>query len=319
MAQNNVNDSKKNKKSYKTFLFFLGFTTFLWMALKFSNNYSKEIEFDIMYTQLPNRKAIQLNSDKKIKMILNGSGMQLLKYTLFKHTIGLDARKANTLTEKHAYFTGKRMQNLLRSGLGYSGDISEVFKDSLHIYYDIFIEKNVPVEIVFKINYSPGYTSVEGISGTPKDITVTGPKSILDTLKSVKTDLLELTDIKENYEGTIDINEDILPENIKVEEPEIKVNLQVDKLTEGEFQIPITLLNVPKGQRVQLFPKQVGVVFGVTLNNFPKLNVTDFSITANMMKAKEGSNKLLLKLENTPGIVYNARLREKEVQYIVIK
>ena len=312
-------EHKKTRKSYKTYLFFLGFTAFLWVALKFSNNYSQEIEFDVMYTELPNRKAVQADSDQKVKMILNGSGMQLLKYILFKHTIGLDVRKASIITEKHAYFTGNKMKDLLRSGLGYSGEVSEIFKDSLHIYYDIYVERKIPVKITAEIDYSPGYTSVEGVVTTQKEVLVTGPESILDTLNFVKTNTLQLAEIKENYKGSIEIDEESLPENVKVEETLVPISLTVDKLTEGEFQIPITLLNVPKGIRVQLFPKRVGVVFGVTLGNFPKLNLTDFSVTANMMKAKEGSNKLLLKLETIPEFVYNARLREKEVQYIVIK
>ncbi|WP_010182885.1 CdaR family protein [Aquimarina agarilytica] len=312
-------EANKKHKNYRTYFIFLGFTAFLWFSLQFSKNYSQEVTFNINYKQLQNQKAVKPSSDKEVKMVLNGSGLQLLKYTFFNHSIDLDARKADNTNDSHAFFTGKRMHDILKSSLGYEGEISHVFKDTLHVYYDVYEDKKIPLKINSTINYASGYTSIKGVTSEDKEILVTGPKSVLDTLKFIATDVLKLDDIKTDYQGILTISKNKLPENLKFEKKEINIDLIVDKLTEGEFQVPITLLNVPKNVRVQLFPKQVGVVFSVTLKDYPKLTALDFSITANMIKAEPNTTSLLLKLDKIPNFVYNARLMKKEVQYVVIK
>ena len=124
---------KLKSKNYKTYLFFLAFTTFLWLALQFSKNYSQEVTFNVKYNETRTDKIIKPNSDSEIKMVLEGNGFELLKYSLFKKAVELDARKAKSLNDNHAYFTGKPMINAIKSGLNYTGDISFFLKDSLHI------------------------------------------------------------------------------------------------------------------------------------------------------------------------------------------
>ncbi len=319
MTTKGKKNQERQHKNYKTYFIFLGFTAFLWFSLQFSKNYSQEVSFMINYDQLQNQKVIKPTSDHEIKMVLNGSGLQLLKYTFFNHTIDVDTRKANNINENHAFFTGKKMHNVLKSSLGYDGEVSHVFKDTLHIYYDVFEDKKIPLKINSSINYVSGYTSIKGITSEQKEILVTGPKSILDTLNFVVTEELILTDIKADYKGFLSLSKNKLPKNLMFEKKEIPVTLIVDKLTEGEFKVPITLLNVPKSLRVQLFPKEVGIVFSVTLKDYSKLTALDFNVSANMINVKPNTSSLLLKLDKVPSFVYNARLMEKEVQYVVIK
>ncbi len=319
MTTKEKTEQKKQNKNYKMYFIFLGFTAFLWFSLQFSKNYSQEVSFMINYNQLQNQKVVKPNSDHEIKMVLNGSGLQLLKYTFFNHTIDIDLRKANNLNDNHAFFTGKQMHNILKSSLGYTGEVSHVFKDTLHIYYDVFEDKKIPIKINSDIKYASGYTSINGIISEDKEILVTGPKSILDTLKFITTEVLQLNEIKTNYKGFLNLSKNELPTNLKFEKQEIPIALEVDKLTEGEFKVPITLLNVPKGLRVQLFPKEVAIIFSVTLKDYPKLTALDFNVTANMINVKPNTSSLLLKLDKVPSFVYNARLMEKEVQYVVIR
>ena len=310
---------KLEKKNVKTYLFFIAFTAFLWLALQFSKNHSQEVTFDIEYFEIEIDKIVKPTSDTSLKMILEGNGFQLVKYSLFKKTIYLDARKAKIDTENHTFFTGKPMVNAIKSALSYSGEISYVFKDSLHINYDVFEEKQVPLKLVTEIKYAPGFTSVKGIETEDKTIKVIGPKSIMDTLSNVNTEKLTLKDVQKDFERKLTINKSGDLSSLNFEKNEITVNLKVDKLTEGEFKIPITLLNTPENAKVQLLPKKVNVVFIALINDLSKLKASDFKVTADVSNASENSNKLLLKLEDFPNNVLSARLTEKEVQYIIIK
>lgn len=310
---------KLGSKNYKTYLFFIGFTTFLWLALQFSKNYSQEVTFRIKYSKIQTDKLLKPRSDNEIKMVLDGNGFQLLKYSLFKKAVKLDARKAISASENHSFFTGKPMINAIKAGLNYKGEISYILKDTLHIYYDVFKEKEIPVKLVSEISYDQGYMSVNGLETTKKTIKVLGPKSVVDTLKFVATEKLNLENVAKNYEGKLTLKDHKKIEGLSYELKEIPVSLNVDKLTEGEIKVPISVLNLPKGAKIQLFPKQVSVVFSVVIKEHAKLSDKDFKIVADLSNASENSNKLLLKLTEFPSNVFNARLTEKEVQYILIK
>lgn len=310
---------KLGSKNYKTYLFFLGFTTFLWLALQFSKNYSQEVTFSIKYNKVPTDKLVKPSSDSEIKMVLDGNGFQLLKYSLFKKAIKLDTRKAVSASDNYAFFTGKSMISAIKSGLNYSGEISYVLKDSMHIYYDVFKEKEIPVKLTSDINYAQGYMSLNGLESAKKTIKVLGPKTVVDTLKFIQTEILSLENVAKNYKGKLGLKPHKKIEGLSYESKEIPVSLEVDKLTEGEINVPITVFNLPKGAKIQLFPKQVSVVFSVVIKEHAKLSAKDFKIVADLSSASNNSNKLLLKLAKFPNNVFNARLTEKEVQYILIK
>ena len=63
----------------------------------------------------------------------------------------------------------------------------------------------------------------------------------------------------------------------------------------------------------------MGVVFSIPLNEDVKLDESDFSVTAKINDESSNKSSLLLKLDKVPSSVYNARLLEKEVQYVLIK
>jgi len=302
-------------KNFKTYAFFLGFTTFLWLALQFSKNYSQEVSFGIVYNEIEPNKLIKPSSDREIKMILEGNGFQLLKYSLFEKKIELDVRKAKNSNKNHSFFTGKFMINAMKSALNYNGEISYVLKDSLHIYYDVFKEKIIPIKLESDIIYAQGFMSANGLTSNQKEVKVVGPKSV----KYISTEVLKLKDVKKNYNGNLALKVKNPIEGLSFDKKTIPVNLNVDKLTEGEIKVPISVLNLSRGAKVQLFPKKVTVVFSVMLKDHAKLSENDFKVIADLSKASPSSNKLFLKLASFPDNVFNARITEKEVQYIVIK
>jgi len=307
------------KKNLKTYSFFLVFTAFLWFALQFSKNYSKEIDFDIKYTKIDSDKFVLPNSDQNISLTLEGNGFQLLKFYIFNKSLKLDMRKASVKTPSKSYYTGKKMLEAIRSGLNYSGKITFSSKDTITVNYSKIITKDISVRIKEDVKYAQGFTSLKGVVSSKKLISVKGPEFILDTLSFIDTQELKLEDLQENYKGKISLDLGGLSTDLKIKEKKIPISIEVDKLTEGEFSLPIQILNIPKAQRVKLFPKEVSVIFGVALNNYPKLKPADFRIVVDMKKANPEGNTLALKLEKSSDLVYNVRLSEKEVQFIVIK
>ncbi len=307
------------KKNVKTYLFFLIFTSFLWFALQFSKNYSKEINFNIEYTKVSKDQFVQANSDQEVSLILEGNGFQLLKFFVFNKKINLDVRKAVAKNSKKSYFTGSKMMSVIKESLGYTGKVAFSSKDTIVVNFSKIITKEIPVKIKQDIEYENGFISSKGITLSKKTIKITGPEVILDTLTTIETEIVVLKKLQKSFKGNIGLNLENLSEDLIVSQSKIPISIEVDKITEGEFKIPIKILNLDENQTVQLFPKEVSVIFGVALKDYPKLKAEDFSIAVDIKKATPQSNTLSLKLVKNSGLVYNVRLSENEVQFIVIK
>ena len=318
MTSDQLKENVSNK-NFKTYSFFLIFTAFLWFALQFSKNYAKEINFDIKYTKVDSDKFVLPQSDQNVSLTLEGNGFQLLKFYIFNKPLKLDVRKATGKTPEKSWYTGREMLDVFKSSLNYNGKVTFSSKDTITVNYSKIVTKDISIRIKENIKFAQGFTSLKGMISSKKTISVKGPEFILDTLKFIDTKVIELDELQKSYKGEIRLNIERLSKNIKIKEKKVPVAIEVDKLTEGEFSLPIQILNVTKGQRVQLFPKEVSVIFGVALKNYPKLKATDFRIVADMKKANPEGNTLTLKLEKTSDLVYNVRLSEKEVQFIVIK
>ena len=311
--------SNLSKKNVKTYLFFLVFTAFLWCALQFSKNYSKEINFNIEYTKIAKDQFVKSDSDKEVNLTLEGNGFQLLKFFVFNKKLELDVRKAMSKSPNKSYFTGPKMLSIIKESLGYTGTVSFSSKDTLSVYFSSIINKNIPIKIKHDIQLESGYIAIDGVVSNQKQIEIEGPKVLLDTLKFVETEELALKNLQKDYQGSLKLDIDKLPDDLKIQQKSIDIKVEVDKITEEEFRIPVEIKNLKKNQRVQLFPKEVSVIFGVALKNYPKLKKSDFSVVVDMRNANPQSNKLALKLVKSPDLAYNVRLSEKEVQFIVIK
>lgn len=307
------------KKNVKTYLFFLVFTSFLWFALQFSKNYSKEINFNIEYTKVSKDQFVQANSDQEVNLILEGNGFQLLKFFIFNKKINLDVRKAVAKNPKKSYFTGSKMMSVIKESLGYTGKVAFSSKDTIVVNFSKIVTKEIPVKIKHDIEYENGFISSEGITLSKKTVEVRGPEVILDTLSAIETEALVLEKLQKSFKGNIELNLENLSKDLIVSESKVPVSIEVDKITEGEFKIPIQILNLGENQTVQLFPKEVSVIFGVALKNYPKLKAEDFSVAVDIKNANPESNTLSLRLMKNSELAYNVRLSENEVQFIVIK
>lgn len=315
---------KKNKfyvkrSSVKTFLFFLLFTSVLWLFKQFSKNYTKEIEVTVQYAGIPEDKIFNEKSDQELRMVFNGNGFRLINYYWGKPVLKLNIKDAVANIKDQYYFYVDKESLVLKNKLDFKGRILSVQKDTLTLKLDHKSQKRVPVTIDQDIQYSVGYGSNKGVSVFPDSVMVSGPSKIIDTIKSVKTKKIILEGLNIDYTFALDIDTVSLPPNIMVTPSKIESSISVSKFTEGSQKIPITLSNIPDGMNIKIFPKEISVVYRVGLDKYNEVSPRDFIVVADYAKASEESSFLTLELVNKSGFVHDVRLQEKQVQFIVLK
>lgn len=319
MPYTKLNRFSLKRNNVKVFLFFLIFTSVLWLFKQFSKNYTEEVVVAIQYVNLPEDRILNTeNSDQILKLMLNGNGFRLVKYSWKNPIIELDIADAVKSEGTTYYFSLDDKNALFKDKLNFKGNILSKKKDTLKVQLDINLQKKVPVRVIQDVTYTAGYGSDLGVVILPDSIYISGPEYIVDTLKYVETKRLLLEDVHKDYSEMLSVETRGLPKSIKVNSKEVEVAIAVSKFTEGSKEVQITLMNVPKGKQIKIFPKQVTVVYRVGLDTYNDINNNDFKVIADYNKVAENSSFLILELINKPSSIHDARLQNKQVQYVIL-
>ncbi|WP_298541021.1 YbbR-like domain-containing protein [uncultured Aquimarina sp.] len=318
MSKTKLSRFSLKRNNVKTFLFFLAFTSILWLFIQFSKNYTQEVAFDVQYINLPEDRILDENSDQDLKLTLNGNGFRLINYTWSKPLLKFDITNAIEIKENDYYFYLGEANQSLKNKLNFNGRVLSVQKDTLKVILDINLKKKIPIQLTKEIEYAPGYGSDEGVVLSPDSITISGPKRIIDTIHQVTTENLKLDAVNTDYNKILSIKIDSLPPRIQVVPKEVEANIVVSKFTEGSQEIPITLINVPDTREIKIFPKEVKVVYRVGLDKYNEINQRDFKVIADYNKVAEDSSFLILELIDMPTAIHDVRLQDKQVQFIIL-
>ncbi|WP_108809330.1 YbbR-like domain-containing protein [Aquimarina spinulae] len=319
MSARKKNRFSLKRNNVKTFLFFLIFTSILWLFIQFSKNYTQEVEVAIRYTNIPQDKIFNEQSDQTLRMVLNGNGFRLMNHNWSRPTLQFNVEDAVINSGDQYYFRVDKESSVLKNKLDFKGRVLSVQKDTIRLKLDRNLEKKIQVKIAEKIQYAIGYGSDKGLVVSPDSVTISGPSQIIDTIQYITTENLNLEGLNVNYTSKLDIDIEELPATITVTPAQVEANVLVSKFTEGDQKIPITLNNIPEGTEIKIFPKEISVVYRVGLDKYNEISPRDFMVVADYAKASEESLFLTLELVNKPDYIHDVRLQVKQVQFVVLK
>ncbi len=313
------NSFSLKRNNVKTFLFFLIFTSILWLLIQFSKNYTQEVEVDIRYTNLPEGKIFNEESDRILRMVLNGNGFRLMSHNWKKPTLYLNVEDAVSSSTDEYFFYVNKESAILKKKLDFEGKVLSIPKDTLRLKLDVNLEKKVPVHTQHKIQYTVGYGSDKGLVISPDSVLLSGPSKIVDTIQFVNTEDLSLESLNVDYSTKLSIATEQLPATVNVIPQKVKADILVSKFTEGNQNIPITVNNVPEGTEIKIFPKEIMVVYRVGLDAYNEISSRDFMVVADYAKASAESSFMTLELIKRPKSIHDVRLQEKQVQFVVLE
>ncbi len=319
MSSRKKNSFSFKKNNVKTFLFFLLFTSILWLLIQFSKNYTQEVEVTVQYTNLPKDKIYNDESDQTLRMLLNGNGFRLLNHSWKKPVLQFNVEDAVTNNENQYYFFVDKESSILKEKLDFKGKVLSINKDTLRLKLDVNLEKRIPVRTEKEIQYTVGYGSDKGLVVTPDSVTISGPSRVIDTINFVNTENLKVDGLNSDYTSELSVNINELPSKVIVNPKHVRADILVSKFTEGNQKIPITVNNIPEGTEIKIFPKEITVVYRVGLDKYNEITSRDFMVIADYAKASGESSFMTLELTNMPTSIHDVRLQEKQVQFVVLK
>ncbi|TVZ55454.1 hypothetical protein OD91_0702 [Lutibacter sp. Hel_I_33_5] len=310
---------KKPTNISKTFIYFLVASILIWMLITLSKEYTTEFKIPVSYSKLPQDKLMQKEPEKFISLSITGSGFKILTRKFSQKNIVLAIDKLIKKNSSQYYLIPEKrkanIQKQLKSGL----IINQVLTDTIFIELGSLTSKMIPVVPDVSIKYQLGYNSSSLLKVVPDSVLVSGTDNQLENIVEILTENITLNDVATDFTKKLNL---VIPEdeNIKLNLSQVTISGEVDKFTEGEYEVNFSIVNVPDDVKLNTFPKTVKVIFKVGLKDFQKISKNSFSVVCDYKISEENNlNYLLPKVKAKSSMVTSVKIVPEKIEYLIIK
>lgn len=157
--------------------------------------------------------------------------------------------------------------------------VESITPGDIEIYLDKKMMKKIPIKLIYSGSLLEGY-AINPLLIIPQEVTVTGPESIVKTIKYIKTEPITLRkDFVEDFDCQAKL--DLEERNISVNPKEISARIEVyQKFNTRRFQdVPIKPFGyMPDGTKFQIEPPNAAVVLKGLKNVIEVTTPDDFKV-----------------------------------------
>ena len=300
-------------KRFNVFLLFLILAFVISIAAKLSNNITQTITLELEPFNVPVTDVLIEDKPKFINVTVNSQGFNLIKYA-FKD-LKLKVNFSEIRKDSLNYLWNKDLEGYKISKLfDNSTLIQDISPKKLFFQYDLQSVKKIPVVINSKVEFSPGFNFVSSLRCNPDSILIIGPKAVVDSFSNISTNKLEFKNLKQDINQTVELK---LNKELKYSESIVQILGEVDRFTEGQFNIPVKIVNTPENLNVNIFPKYVPVVFYTSLTAYNSIDKSDFVVECDFSSINQENNILFPKLVSFPESVSRASIQLSKLEYVI--
>lgn len=176
-------------------------------------------------------------------------------------------------------------------------------------------QKKVPVRLKTQISTEHQYMLCEQPSFSPDSVIVYGPLTVLDTLRSVTTRVLELRNIKESKRSNVELQS--IP-SVRYSHESVVVDICVEMFTEKSTQLTVQIINSPENINLRSFPATVRATFNIRVNHYNDFDVNDIQVVVDYNEIRRGNiSRKRLRVINNKFYISNIRIEPEEVEFLL--
>ncbi len=286
----------------------------IWVVTTLSEKYENEIVVAVEYINLPEDKALIEALPDKWYIWAEATGTALIKHTNFSpKTIVIDYEKHVSNNELHTDTQKKHFEEQLD---GFQ--IANISPPVVYFKLEKKVKKVVPIEFMADIEMVQHFYQSEAPIIMPDSMLVVGPASIVDTLKSWKTEPLTLREVNKDYKGDINLKKSDLA-SLKLSFERVSYWVKVVEFTEKRITVPISILHLPKNMNIFPYPQKVNIKFQVSIEEFDEISNDHFTVVSDFGKINVAQGeKLKVELLDTPPDIKNLTFSPQEIEYLII-
>jgi hypothetical protein len=303
------------------FMFFVVVATIFWFLNVLGLEYTTSLSYPVRYTNFPENKVIVGELPSSLDLTVNAYGYTLVKYYVSRQLLPIVFDVGSfSLTElpgsetSNFYILSSVARTSIAGQLGADINIIDIEPDTLFFNFTETISRSLPVRPEVDLGFQQQFMLKGNISAEPDSVTVSGPASIIDTMKFVPTQLLSLKNLNESVYKEVRIQDfDLLSYSFN----EALVHIPVEQFTEAKIKVSLEIINIPEGMKMKTFPSDITVSYLVALSDYEKVNTQQFNAIVDYESIVEGQSRLEVSLLKQPELVRAVRFYPVAVDFLI--
>ncbi|WP_293295047.1 YbbR-like domain-containing protein [Allomuricauda sp.] len=266
---------------------------------------------------MPDSLLLGKNTENQIEAKLRTSGFQFLYYKIFKRRIDVDL--SQVIYSNGGYVIGEdALKKQMDQQLSQNISLLELGRDPLEVDLYQVNSRKIPIQPKLDLKLKQNYILDGKISMSPDSVVVKGPKNEIDTIQTIKTAIVQLSDVSADFSRTVSLTFPKGLDNSIFSISTATMSGKVSKFSEKIFEVPINVVNVPEGYQIKTFPNTVTILCKATIDRLKEIAASDFEVVADYEQlAGSGSSTLFLDVVQSPLKVYDIKLEDNSVNFVL--
>ena len=309
----NLLEFKRNQK-IRSFLFFLLLATTIWFLTKFSKPLVAEFQLNLEYSNLPEQTLVSPDAPQKLLITVNANGFKLLTEFFRDKSLVLDLSAGRVLENNKIRFNQDQLLAFCYRKIP-AADVISINTKELIVPVDRMSAKTIDVVFQGEVLLEKGFKLVGTPQMKPRKITLYGPSQMIDSISSVNTIYTSLIDLRANLTKNIPL-ESLWSQKLSRSQDSVLWTAEIREYTQKEIELPVEIINIPKGRRLQIFPETMILSVEIPVDEYALYDESNFKLICDYTERISEDSFMIPRLTSLPDGVYKPELSHKKVDYV---
>lgn len=296
---------------------------FLWVLTALTRPYKVLVDFEVTYQNANSFGVKDGNLPRQVSIELEDYGYNIVGYRFRNqaHTINVDFnnyRIFRNYRRNESYILLNYKPEIIARQLSNEAKVLKVEPDTLFVSATERAGKKVPVVLKTEFIFKKQYMLAGDIAVTPDSITINGPKSQIERIDYVETEVLSKDEIEAPFEDRVKIARNGFGSEVQMSPNSVGIKVDVQEFTEGTLEVPIDQVNLPPGVKVVLIPDKAIVKYRVPLSYYAGISVNDFKVQADCRNVlTQTADHIKLTIAKKPKQASSVIIIDDRVRYLI--
>ncbi len=309
----NLLEVKRNQK-IRSFLFFLLLATTIWFLTKFSKPLVAVFQLNLEYSNLPEQTLVSPDAPQKLLITVNANGFKLLTEFFRDKSLVLDLSAGRVLENNKIRFNQDQLLAFCYRKIP-AADVISINTKELIVPVDRMSAKTIDVVFQGEVVLEKGFKLVGTPQMKPRKITLYGPSQMIDSISSVNTIYTSLIDLRANLTKNIPL-ESLWSQKLSRSQDSVLWTAEIREYTQKEIELPVEIINIPKGRRLQIFPETMILSVEIPVDEYALYDESNFKLICDYTERISEDSFMIPRLTNLPDGVFKPELSNKKVDYV---
>lgn len=296
-----------------TIFFTVIFSIVLWGFITLSDVYFYQVSAKIKIIDLPKGFEPSAISAKTVNLSLRATGFELLPISIKSAPEFLVSANFDRDIQKIS------LKNHIENNSWLSGNINivEFSPANINLEFDKINTRTVKISPEIYIEYRPGYSMVSELKINPDSIEISGPKSIINRIKEVKTVFKEFMNVDDLVSEVLELQK---IDGVKLGTDKVNVEFEAQQIVDKVFKdVQVEIQNLPPDRNIHLFPGRMNIILRGGIRYLTQLDENNLKVYITYEQAINDTLGSLKPIIEIPEHTILINTQPEKLEYIIKK